>query len=527
MATKPKPQDSLTVLQAESSNVLSWMSAGFNVYGAYDLSISALRSKVFDPAKAPKSDEQTPFGRLPSYLTYRSVGHSDFFHASGEGRDSFQSKFAARAEITASGAVFSGHVEAAYGRQVAESSQYSFANVSFRSFLGNLVLERLDPRYLSDEFLAAVAALPAKAEPSNLDRFSDFFQTFGAYFVTQISLGGTLEYYVAVQQSTSIEATEIQAKAEAEYNGLFVSGKASAEMSSDSKWERYRHNKTAVIRVKGGGDLERNLLAQVDSKSLDSMSSETVSNYRNWLRSLANNAAVMDFRLTGIWEVCGAKKKAVEDAYREFGKLMRPLLHIETRTDVPPTDSYTPGVFLGGTLVPATPATTPNQGFGGFRLVVIDRANPTTRGVRFSKLYNVPSGDGARYGEVFAAMERDLRGGGLLSRDNFLVLATYGAMNAFPPVPSFLRILQESGAGAQLALWIASAAAGAGTSHITADVNYILVGIVESGPDAGVELLDLLPMPPRGRTRKTATLDLYFYGLGGGKPYVLGTADRK
>ncbi|MDX1998747.1 MAG: MAC/perforin domain-containing protein [Thermoanaerobaculia bacterium] len=525
--THPDQPTPLTLPTSESSNVLSWIGAGFNVYGAYDLAASALRSKVFDPAKAPKGDEQTPFGRLPSYMAYRSVGDSDFFYASGEGRDSFQSKFAARAEISASGAVFSGHVEAAYGRQVAESSQYSFANVSFRDFLGNLVLERLDSRYLSDEFLAAVAALPAKAEPANLDAFSDFFQTFGAYFVTQISLGGTLEYYVAVQQSTSMEATEIQAKAEAEYKGLFVSGKASAEMSSDTRWERYRHNKTAVIRVKGGGDLERNLLSQVDPKSLDSMSSDTVTNYRNWLRSLSTNAAVMNFRLTGIWEVCGAKKKAVEDAFREYGKLMRPLLHIETRTDVLPADGYTPGVFLGGTLVPASPATTPYKGFGGFRLVVIDRSNPTTRGVRFSKLYNVPAGDGSHYGEVFAAMLSDLRGGGLLHRDNFLVLATYGAMNAFPPVPDFVRVLQECGAGSRLAAWLASAAAGAGTAHITGEVNYILVGIVESGPDAGVELLDLLPMPPTGRVRKTAILDLYFYGLGGGRPFVLGAADRK
>jgi hypothetical protein len=89
---------------------------------------------------------------------------------------------------------FSGHVEAAYGQQVAESSQYSFANMSFREALGILVIEGLAERqYLTDEFTAALKALPDKADQSNLDRFAEFFQDFGAYFVSKILVGATLE----------------------------------------------------------------------------------------------------------------------------------------------------------------------------------------------------------------------------------------------------------------------------------------------------------------------------------------------
>jgi hypothetical protein len=507
---------------------MSWMSAGFNIYGAYDLAASTLNRKIFDPAKAPAGDPDTPFGRLPAYLSYRPIKISDFFFAGGDGRDSFQSNFASRASVDVSVGAFSGHVEAAYGRRVAESSQYAFANMSYREMLGNLTLEGLsDTRYLTDEFAQALKALPEKATAENLDRFSDFFQAFGAYFVSQITVGATLEYYVAVQQSSNMQATEISAKATAEYNALFVSGKVSAEMSSDQRWESYRKNKTASVKIKGGGDTERALLSQVDSASLDSMTPATAQNYEKWLRSVSSNPAVMDFKLTGIWEVCGAKRKAVEDAFRQYGRLMRPLLRVETRTVVGPSDTYTPGVFLGGSLVPADVPAIPYRGWGGYRLIVIDRRQPTIEGVRMSRLYNLAAGDGSSYRAVFEQMARDLKSGSFIDNAYFIVLASYGMLDSYPPTPEFVRILQEAGAGTQLANWLGKAV-GIGTGSIKADVNYILVGIMKSGPSAGVEVFGYFDIPPRSRgPSRISSADVYFYSLGAGHPYVLGAAERK
>jgi hypothetical protein len=127
------------VSTSEKNDAINWMSAGFNIYGAYDLAQSALNRKIF--GKAPEGKEDTPFGKLPVYMAYRPLKTSDFFLASGDGRDSFQSKFAARASVDVSVGAFSGHVEAAYGQQVAESSQYSHANMSFREVLGSSSLK--------------------------------------------------------------------------------------------------------------------------------------------------------------------------------------------------------------------------------------------------------------------------------------------------------------------------------------------------------------------------------------------------
>jgi hypothetical protein len=46
---------------------------------------------------------------------------------------------------------------------------------------------------------------------------------------------------------------------------------------------------------------------------------------------------------------------------------------------------------------------------------------------------------------------------------------------------------EEAGAGPKLARWVESGGGRFGTMAITADVNYILVGIMKSGPGAGVE----------------------------------------
>ena len=516
----------LKISDREKDNALSWMSAGFNIYGAYDLEKSTLPRRVFDPQKAPPGDD-SPFGRLPSYMSYRPLKTTDFFLAAGDGRDSFQSQFAARASVDVSVGAFSGHVEAAYGKQVAESSSYSYANFSFREVLGILVIHGLaDTKYLTDEITERIADLPDRAQPGNLDRFSDFFADFGAYFVSQIHLGATLEYYVAVQQSESMKAEQISAKMEAEYKALFVSGKATAEMSSDQTWQTYRRTKKYSLRVRGG-DNNGPALTDVDTRSNDSMNQKTVDTYNKWVASIPTNSAVMDFKLTGIWEICGKKRKAVEDAFREYGRMMRPLVHIETRTVQAKGDTYVPAVFLGGTLVQATPA--PAIGWGGYRMVVIDRRRPNAAGVKLSKDYAVPAGDGTSYLKIFEAMAADLKDGGYTTNDYFFVLATFGVLNSYPPSPAFVRQMQEAGAGTQLAAWLATVTHGRGTSGITGDVNYILVGIMKSGPENGVEAYRYVAMPPGSQPRvpQTTRLEVYFYSIGPGRPFVLGPAQLK
>jgi hypothetical protein len=84
-------------------------------------------------------------------------------------------------------------------------------------------------------------------------------------------------------------------------------------------------------------------------------------------------------------------------------------------------------------------------------------------------------------------MYKDLHDGRFVDNKYFFVLATFGALNSFPPTPKWIEQMQEAGAGPKLARWVESGGGRFGTMAITADVNYILVGIMKSGPGAGVE----------------------------------------
>ena len=53
----------LEIATTVTSSAVSWMSAGFNIYGAYDLAGSTSQRQIFDPRKAPTSPEETPFGK--------------------------------------------------------------------------------------------------------------------------------------------------------------------------------------------------------------------------------------------------------------------------------------------------------------------------------------------------------------------------------------------------------------------------------------------------------------------------------
>jgi MAC/Perforin domain len=511
----------MTLSELRAATPGAWLGVGFNIYGAYDLLKSSLTTQVYDPNKAASRDVD-PFGSLPEYVSWRPLSIKDAFTATGETRESFQGAFAARGSVDMSVGAFTGHVELAYGHSVSESSGFSFANYSFLGVSGNLALstDHFD-RYLADEFHQGVAALPNEADPRDphtLAIFSNFFQKFGTYFVAQVTIGASLEYYKAVSHSESLSKESLSAKAEASYKGLFVTGKASAEMKEDKEWKAYNSSSHTRIRVLGGGEKESDLLANVDVNSIDSFSPETKQKFDNWLASTATHPCPMDFKLKGIWEVCGSKAKLVEDTFREYGRLTRPLLHVETRS-LQGTPDYAPGIFLNGLQVPVPHSSSP--GYGGVQMVVIDRRHPDRDGVVFSKEYNITSPlTQDSYRDSYRALLADLnryRGG-----EYFLVLCTFGIIDCFVPIPDLIMALKESGAGPQLNTW-ATSASPFGTVHIKA-ANYILVGIMGSGPAAGIEVFN---SQHAGAAPYSAQLEVYFYSLGPGKPYVLGQAIQR
>ena len=512
MLTTLEQPDMFTLV--ERSEILSWMSVGFDIYGAYDIG-SALNAVIFDPAKAPVKDKVTPVGKLPKYLDYRPHGESKLLVISAESRESYQDQLAARASVEVGYGAFSGHLEASFDSSVAQSANNSYSTITFQNMFGHVVQTDFDEAFLSDAFLKRLKALPDKTTPETLPAFSDFFKDFGAYFVSRITLGASLDYSVAISKSSRIETQKVTAKAEAEYNGLFVSGKVSAEMTSEKEWQTYRSERRTSLRVRGGADEERAMLNRINPKSLDSFVPATKENFDEWQATTPLNQAVMGFNLSGIWEACGAKRQLVEQAFREYGKMMRPLLNVRTTQSI----QKAPAVYLGG--MEAQNKTAP--GDIGWRVMAIDRKDPSLHGIRFDKLFSL---DGPDYTVGYRKMYSDMFGelARFRSNDYFLVFSAYGMADGFVPPPDIQNLMREAGAGEMLDAWIKQVPT-PGTSYMRNKVNYTLVGSPGIGPGSGVEISNMSPMSDPAV--KSSTLEMYFYSLGSGRPYVLGSVLRK
>jgi hypothetical protein len=214
-----------------------WIGKGFNIYGPYDLMSSVKTIQIFDARKA--GTEPSDIGDLPEYCEYLEDPRVHYFEATGDSKESFQRRFSARASVDVTVGAFSGHTSAQFSETSSSSSRYFYACRAYLDQMGALVQSRFDAEYLSDEFKARLDELPVSWTEANLARFADFFDTFGAY-------------YVSLEQSSKLLEKEFKAKVEMEYDGLFVSGSASAEMRDKQKWSSYQENRRTSAVVKGG-----------------------------------------------------------------------------------------------------------------------------------------------------------------------------------------------------------------------------------------------------------------------------------
>jgi hypothetical protein len=149
-----KDQAMPTISASEKSNASNWMSAGFNIYGAYDLGLSALEQKLFDPCMIELLTKIRVSGH------YQSTCRSDPSTPRTSSREAATRGIPSRAHLglvrafDVSAGAFSGHVQAAYGQPVSESSQYSYANMRCVETLGSLVIHGLSETHLTEEFIA-------------------------------------------------------------------------------------------------------------------------------------------------------------------------------------------------------------------------------------------------------------------------------------------------------------------------------------------------------------------------------------
>jgi hypothetical protein len=484
----------------------NFVGQGFDIWGQFDV-VASVITPLFDPGKAGTHNFEflDKTWALPDYVSGAEDTGAYFTEDTGSSREDFQSSLAVNASVNASYGAFSGQMSASYGKQFSTSSEHFY---SYRNFFSSLAKLQLVPsnNYYSTAFAQRLAALPNEVTPANRDLFIDFFDDFGTYYTSSIVLGATLQYYVAVSKSSSITENDISASVNIEVKALFASGGVSVDTKFKETWKSYSANRTVNIIAKGGDPM---FLGQIANADPDQPSGKTVELYNDWLASIKTNPAVVDFKLTGIWELCGDKSATVLKAFNEYAQTMRPKLSIDC--------SALPGIYpeiilAGQTIVPKN-----QPGDRGYQLVVLDRTNISATGIVLNNYYNFPANSGyPGFKAMYEAMAADIASGGYGKPSFVMILASYNMYNNAPPVPGIVPLLRSAGAGTRLEYWLDNSDAG---STITGNAVYIQVGIFGIGPNSGVSHFSSAWESPA-----TGTLVIYFYKMPGSPLYTLSGA---
>ncbi|MHB9856720.1 MAC/perforin domain-containing protein [Streptomyces sp. YIM S03343] len=499
MTTDPIVQDLPFLSQANA------LGQGFDVYGVYGA--ESLLRPIFDLDDTPTT-VFTFLGKdyqIPSVV--RGVQDTSSTYNSGTftSREGFQNKVAVFAGVEGKYGEFSGELKAAFATDYARSSEYYYTFKNFYTRLGHLQLNP-DTTFLTADFSEAVGKLPDTVTPQNLPVFADFFARFGGYYTSQVSLGASLEFYNGVSKVTTDTVTQISAMLEAHYTGLFSSGSISAGILASQEWKTYAENSTLSIATTGGDAIGAAHLQSIDARN---PSDKTVDAFNGWLETISDNPAVSEYKLSGIWHVCGTKKPVVQQAWVLFGKTMHPRITIEATS--PATQA--PTITLGYQIKPSTPPDT----LSGWQIAILDRRDVSTPSkVVFDRYYTFDKDWVTTFQKVYQTMARDIRESGCADENHILVACGFGLKYNCSPNSDFYGLLRSAGGGEMLQRWVQNA--NPGSSNVN-NTGYALIGVFDDGADSGLEAFTSV-------WDRSARLDLdaYFYRLAYDAPYTFGPA---
>ncbi len=439
-----------------------------------------------------------------------------------EHREDFQNKIATHAGVQLGYGAFSGSMQVDFASQFSRNAEYIYSFKTLYEQLATLTLEPVTENQLIAEFRNRISELPNQVDASNLQIFSDFFTDFGVYFTNRITLGASLGFYVSVETSSELDQKDLTASFEAQYNGLFVTGKIDAKFSDSKEWKTYSKSSQTNIRAIGGDPAKVAALIAVDP--LDP-SPDTLAKYTAWVASASSNPAVVDFSLKPIWELCGPKRNVVQEAWNLYGPLLHPRLTISTsaqRIVWPITTEPAPPIITARELItPAQPATSP----AGWQVVVLDGTKPPSPASALLNKYYCVAKERVWYdawNQMNNDIAKDLAEKQLTQPGNILIMASFGISWQMPPNHNTIAVMDLAGAGKNLEDWLKDAGAGGSQSGnwILVPCNYILVGILGYGPDTGMEAYAYTTNPEVIQS----SLDLYLYRQNFTGSYTIGPA---
>nr|BFE57855.1 hypothetical protein GCM10020063_023810 [Dactylosporangium thailandense] len=443
---------------------------GFNVFGEYDPSsrTSPMFDVQYDASREWQSGGVTYL--LPANAAFDPSGASYGEVSAFSSRQQFEQHFTAKVTTGGRYGFFSGEFTAQYNHLTTSDDDYQYGLLESYAKIWSLDLKDSSARALADWVTEDpdYQAVPDSFSDDNAHLFFRFFDKYGLYYITGVTVGSRIYYSSSVSKSYGYSEDEIKAKLKLEYKAVLTEARGEAQ----SDWKRVGRdwtNRREVRLYTLGGD--SSILDALAPGFDDSFNDE----YKRWQNSVAAKPAVVDFRLAAIAKLfSGTKAIAVQQASDAY---IRSRLYAESKTGTCLLS------FNGRQLLP------PGGGdrVYGFQLAAIDREKLTKA---WAKSYSVRGDTSftqyqARYDEALMDLIP-------YRNDKYIVaFTTWSMFGVNCPTEYFYEFLRELGAGPGLQDW-------AGVRDLrlqdptwgSADIahcNYALVGVPGSGPGTGIE----------------------------------------
>lgn len=435
---------------------------GFNILGEYN--ISSVTSQLF---KHNTLQAQT-YTYPPTGMSYSvpdnttvvqnttTTANTMVFNTS----EQFQNYYAAKAGVKGSYGCFSAEFDMAYSGTFNTQNSYYYG-LSEADFTGwNLILSDQSSDWLSPSFLndPLVKDLPDTFTPSNQDDFFELFRKFGTHVVTQLTVGGSLSYYEAVETSYSSSEQQIQANLSLEFNAVFYSASSQAEAEWSQLGQNWANSRTVTVNAVGGDTSVLNVLDPTYGSSDSSI-------FTTWSQAVMQNPAVISFGLRPLSVLfSGNQATAVDQALQAYcnGALLAMAVMEYTPGQGPGGGGYTTGGVIllnGNTIAPSPPVTPPppyvtGQGtswqfvypLSAFQIALFDPNQLTTL---MSHTYYISYPFSPYAEQVYQQMMLDING---ISAQNYLVAVTAFCIPLWDfPSSEFAAWL--TGCGASLSGW--------------------------------------------------------------------------
>ena len=473
---------------------------GFNVTGAYDL--TSITSQLFDISGPPSGTWTSPSGTqydMPANVSPVSNSKTDAHSFVSTSQSDYTSQFSQQCTVDASAGCFSGEFDYAYSDTFSSSQEYYYCWYAGSRRSYGLQIVSNDAPLLSAAFSSDLDALPDALTDDNASSFYDFFNRYGTHYVAGLTMGAKFRYYVAAQKSFSSDQQQISDNVSLEYKAVFTDDSVHASQDWSTLGENWAASRIVTVDAAGGSSA----LMPVAAPGYGDNASDA---FNEWLASIDDNPATVDFQLQPLSELCGDKADAVDQALNQY---LNAAIIVDANLDMSVTGPITSFMIsaFGTTFPPPEPIPDPtpvpppypdNLPVSGIQLVLFDS---DSFDVLLNTVYYMPPFDenfAAAVEKLYAKMAADIAS----ITDTNYVAAFVGfgidSMEAFPP-QDVLNWLTNC--GAKLDVWRSLI----DSSNPNNILNYVFIGSPGGGISAPVERCST--------TEWSATSSLYTSGM--------------